>query len=320
MRPLQYVFAGILATAVLTTFSAHRVSARQGQPENATGPQVHMTVSVEARHGIEVPAVNKEDVIVGEGHDHDRVSSWIPAQGSNAGLDLLILIDDSSSVSLGSQLDDIRSFIDAQPTSTFVGVGYMQNGTVDMKQDFTADHASAAKSLRLPLGAAAGVTASPYFSLSDVAKRWHFDPARPRREVLMITDGVDAYYGGGPIDPYLDDAIADVQRAGIVVYSIYTPGTGHIRHSFYLNNWGQNYLSELSEMTGGESYWEGFGPAVDFTPYLDELSHQLQRQYLLTFIPKPEKKAGFQKVRLSTESSGVELNAQKSVFVPATPD
>jgi len=320
MRPIQYVFAGILATALLTTFSAHRVSARQGQPGNANGPQVRMTVSAEARHGMEVPAVNKEDVIVDEGHDHDRVTSWIPAQGPNAGMELLILIDDSSSVSLGSQLDDIRSFINSQPGTTFVGVGYMQNGTVDLKQNFTADHASAAKSLRLPLGAAAGVTASPYFSLTDFTKHWRFDPARPRREVLMITDGVDAYNGGGPVDPYLDDAIAEAERAGIVVYSIYTPGTGHIRHSFYLNNWGQNYLSELSEETGGESYWQGLGPAVDFSPYLDELSHQLQHQYLLTFIAKPEKKAGFQKVRLSTENSGVDLNAQKSVFVPATPD
>jgi len=64
----------------------------------------------------------------------------------------------------------------------------------------------------------------------------------------------------------------------------------------------------------------GFGPAVDFTPYLDELSHQLQHQYLLTFTPKPEKKAGLQRVRLNTETSGVELIYQKSVFVPATPD
>jgi hypothetical protein len=320
MRPIQYVFAGVIAVAVLTTFSAHRAAARQGQPQNSTGPQVHMTVSAEARHGLDVPEVNREDVLVGEGKEHDRVVSWLPAQGANAGMEFLVLIDDSSSVSLGSQMDDIRAFINAQPPTTFVGVGYMQNGTVQFTQNFTQDHASAAKALRLPLGAEAGVGASPYFSISDIAKRWQANPARPRREILMISDGIDGYYGGGPTDPYLDDAVADAQRAGITVYSIYTTGSGHARHSFFLNNWGQNYLSELAEMTGAESYWQGFGPAVDFTPYLDELSHQLQHQYLLTFIPKPEKKAGFQRVRLSTESSGAELIYQKSVFVPATPD
>jgi hypothetical protein len=302
------------------TFGAHRAAARQAQTQGGAAPQAHLTVSVEARHGTEVPVVNKEDVIVDEGHDHDGVISWVPAQGTNAGMEFLVLIDDSSSSSLGSQMDDIRAFINAQPATTFIGVGYMQNGTVQMTQNFTQDHAAAAKALRLPLGAGAGVQASPYFSLSDIAKHWQLNPARPRREVLMITDGIDAYYGGGPTDPYLDDAIADVQRAGITVYSLYTPGTGHARHSFFLNNWGQNYLSELAEMTGGESYWQGFGPAVDFTPYLDELSHQLQHQYLLTFTPKPEKKAGLQRVRLNTETSGVELIYQKSVFVPATPD
>lgn len=320
MRPIHYVFAGILAVAVLTTFSAHRAAARQGQGQTANGPQVHMTVSVEARHGMEAPPVHQEDVIVNEGHDHDRVTSWVPAQGANAGMDFLVLIDDTSNVSLGSQLDDIRAFINSQPPTTFVGVGYMQNGAVRMAQNFTQDHASAAKSLRLPLGTAAGVAASPYFSLADIVKHWQPNPARPRREILMITDGVDTFYGGGAIDPYLDDAIADAQRAGIVVYSIYNPGTGHVRHSFFLNNWGQNYLSELAEKTGGESYWEGFGAAVSFAPYLDELSHQLGQQYLLTFTPKPEQKAGLQEVRLAAEVPNIDLNAQKSVFVPATPD
>ena len=118
----------------------------------------------------------------------------------------------------------------------------------------------------------------------------------------------------------VDEAIENAQRAGVVVYSIYTTGSGHAGHSFFLNNWGQNYLSELSEMTGGESYWQGFGPAVSFSPYLDELAHQLQRQFLLTFVPQPQKKAGFQKVRLTTETPGVELIAPKSVFVPASVD
>ena len=87
-------------------------------------------------------------------------------------------------------------------------------------------------------------------------KHWPANPARPRREILMISDGVDTYYGGGPDDPYVEKAIEDAQRAGITIYSIYTPGSGHAGHSFFLNNWGQNYLSELSEKTGGESYWK----------------------------------------------------------------
>ena len=95
------------------------------------------------------------------------VTKWVPAQGANAGLDLLVLMDDSSSFSAGLATRGHPRVHLQQPPTTFVGVGYIQNGTVEMVQNFTQDHASAAKSLRLPLGAAAGVDASPYFSLSD---------------------------------------------------------------------------------------------------------------------------------------------------------
>jgi hypothetical protein len=316
----HYVLAAALFAAAILPFAAERAAAQQSQSPNQNAAQVRMTVSVEARHGMEVPSIAREDVIVDEGREHDKVTGWIPAQGPNAGLDLLVLIDDSSSVSLGSQIEDIRAFIAQQPPTTFVGVGYVQNGTVELAQNFTQDHASAAKSLRLPLGAGAGVDASPYFSVSDYVKRWPANAARPRREILLISDGVDTYYGGGPTDPYVDNAVEDAQRAGVTIYSIYTPGSGHAGHSFYRINWGQNYLSELSDKTGGESYWMGFGSAVSFTPFLDELAHQLQHQYVLTFTPKPEKKAGMQRVRLATEVSGAELVYPDSVYVPATPD
>src|SRR5579862_2141788 len=311
----SFIVAGFFAAAILFA-GVQRIAARQGRAPSGTDVQVQMTVSVEARHGTEVPPINREDVVVDEGRDHDRVTKWVPAQGANAGLDLLVLLDDSSSSSLGSQLEDIRAFIAQQPPTALIGVGYIQNGTVQMAQNFTQDHTSAAKVLRLPLGAGAGVDASPYFSVSDIVKRWPVNPARPRREILLISDGVDTYYGGGPVDPYVDAAVEDAQRAGVTIYSIYTPGSGHAGHSFYRINWGQNYLSELSDKTGGESYWIGFGSAVSFTPFLDELAHQLQHQYLLTFVPTPEKKAGMQRVRLHTEASGAELVYPDSVYVP----
>jgi hypothetical protein len=312
--------AGFFAAAAILPLAAERTAARQGQASNQNGVQVRMTVSVEARHGTEIPPITREDVVVEEGREHDKVTGWIPAQGPNAGLDLLVLLDDSSSSSLGSQLEDIRAFVAQQPPTTFIGVGYAQNGTVRMVQNFTQDHASAAKALRLPLGAGAGVDASPYFSVSDYVKHWPANPARPRREILLISSGADTYYGGGPEDPYVDNAVEDAQRAGVTIYSIYAPGSGHAGHSFYRMNWGQNYLSELSDKTGGESYYLGLGAAVSFTPYLDELTHQLQHQYLLTFLPKPEKKAGMQRVRLATEVSGAELVYAESVYVTATPD
>ena len=290
------------------------------QKEAAAGTPVQMVVSVEPKHGNEIPTIAQQDIVAYQGRDRRPVTGWVPAAGDRAGLALAILIDDSSAISFGSQIEDIRAFITEQAPTTLIALGYMQNGTVYLAQNFTQDHAAAAKALRLPQGFA-GAEASPYFSLADFIKRWPANPALPRREVLMITSGIDAFYGGGYPDPYVDDTIKDAQCAGIVVYSIYTPGAGHLGHSYWRINWGQNYLSELSEETGGEAYYF-LGPQapVSFGPYLNAMNRQLGDQFLLTFLAKPEKKAGTESVKVSSEIRNVDFLAQNKVCVPASPE
>jgi hypothetical protein len=285
--------------------------------ESATGPAVSLVVTVEARHGSNVPDVTRDDVMVYEGRDRDRVTGWLPLQGDHAGLEFFIMLDDSSNVTLGSQLEDIRQFINAQPPTTKIGVVYMSNGIAQVVQNLTSDHALVAKALRLPLGNP-GASASPYFSLGDLIKRW---PASDeRREVLMITDGIDRYWGSGPDNAYVDTVIEQAQRAGVIVYSIYTPGVGHYGHSYWRTYWGQNYLSQLSDETGGESYYlMGPAPPVSFAPYIEDMSRKINHQYLLTFIAKPPKKAGMQRVKVQTEVPNAELVSADRVYVPATP-
>jgi hypothetical protein len=285
-----------------------------GQQVASPGTPVHMVVTVEARHGANIPPINREDVMVYQGHDRDQVTGWLPLQGDHAGLELFLLIDDASNTSLGSQLEDLRRFVTSQLATTATGIGYMRNGTVQIVQNPTTDHPQAAKSLRLPL-ADPGASPSPYFSVGDLIKRWPETSAR--RVILMISDGIDRFYGSGPSDPYVDTAIDQAQRAGITIYSIYAPGVGHYGHSLWRINWGQNYLSQLSDETGGESFYLGFGPAVSFVPYLDDLTHRLNHQYLLTFLAKPEKKDGMQQIKLRTEVPNAELVTATSVYIPA---
>jgi hypothetical protein len=288
------------------------LAAQNAAPQDTSA---HLLVTVEARHGSNVPEISRADVMVREGHDRDQVTAWVPAQGDNAALELFILLDDGSDFSLGSQLDTLHQFITAQPPSTKIGLAYMQNGMARVEQSPTADHALAAKALRLPLGIGA-INASPYISLSDLIKRWPDSSAR--REVLMASDGVDSYYGSGDLeDPYLDAAISDAQRAGIVLFAIYTPGAGHSGHSYWRTHWGQMYLSRMTDETGGESYDIGFnGPPVSFNPYLEDMGRRLTHQYLLTFIPKPQKKSGWQKVKVTTEIPNAELVSADKVYVP----
>jgi hypothetical protein len=289
------------------------------QAAAASGVPAHMVVTVEPHRGSDVPTVNREDVMVYEGKDRDRVTEWIPAQGEHAALEFFILLDDGSDSSLGQQLQDLRKFIEGQPASTKIGIAYMQNGTAKVEQNLTSDHAQAAKALRLPMGAGGG-NGSPYFSLSDLIKRWPESTAR--REVLMISDGIDRYYGTGDLsDPYLDEAIGSAQRAGILVSAIYSPGVGHFGHSYWQTYWGQLYLAQVADRSGGESYYIGFsGPPVSVAPYLEDLTRRLSHQYLLTFLAKPPKKAGLQPVKLKTEVSNVDLVSADRVYVSPVPE
>lgn len=306
----------LLTSAFLFAFTLGLVvpSIAAQQPPSPAGVPAKMVVTVEARHGSTVPVINREDVMVYEGHDRDQVTDWVPLQGDHGGLELFILLDDGLSTSVGSQLNDLQKFIGAQPATTAIGIGYMRDGTVAVAQNLTTDHAQAAKALRLPIGER-GISASPYLSITDLIKRWPDHPER--REILMISDGADALYGGGPGDPYVDQAIEEAQRAGVIVFSIYAPGAGHYGHSFWRMNWGQNYESQMSDQTGGESYYLGLGGPVSFTPYLEDLAQRLTRQYLLTFVAKPEKKAGARQVKLRTEVPNAELVAADKVYTPA---
>jgi len=306
MSALRWTVAGLTTSCML-------MLAQEKAPSPMVPVQVIVTVEARHDHDKNIPVLNRDDVLVFQGKQRLPVRELIPCPAEHTCLELFVLIDDASGASLGSQLNDLRQFIAAQPAATSVGIGYMRNGTVEVAQDMTRDHAKAAATLRLPLGYP-GASPSPFLSLSALIKRWPTSFAR--REVLMVTSGIDPL-GGGIVNPYLDSAIEDAQRAGIVVYAIYAPASGHSGHSFWRMNWGQNHLAQIAEETGGEAYMLGFGPPVSFAPYLTEVSERLAHQYLVSFLIKPGEKAGFQAVRLTTEVPNAELVAASRVYVPA---
>ena len=302
-----------MGVMVLAATNAGSLAA-QTEPQ-ANGVPTNMVVTEEARQGSNLPLIKQEEVVVLQGHEHDTVTTWVPAQGDNAAMEFFILLDDdSTTATLGTQLGDIRQFILTQPNSTKIGVAYMRNGIAWIAQQPTSDHAFAAKALRLPLGMASA-NGSPYFSLSDLVKRW--PKSDSRREVLMISDGYDRYYGQNDLlDPYLDATINDAQRAGIVVSTLYNPGTGTLRRSSFSTYIGQVYLGQVADRTGGQAYYIGFNrPAVAFAPFLDDLSNRLKHQYLLSFLAEPEKKAGLEAVKLVSEVPNMELVAADRVYV-----
>jgi len=300
-----------IVTILLGLSSVTDVWSAQQTPSEAV--PVSTVVSVEAKHGKEIPVVNKEDVRVLQGRDRLRVTDWIPLQGDHAELELLILIDEASRVTLAIQYDDLRQFMNAQPPTTSIAVGYMEYGTVRMAQNFTKDREAVGKALRIPLGPSFGF-GSPYLAVVDVMKRW--PESKARRAIFMVSSGIDPMQPG-ITDTYLDAAIEVAERTETQISTIYASQAGHYGHSFWRFSRGQDNLSRLAEETGGESYFQGFSTPISFTPFLDEFAGRLTHQYRLTFLIKPEKKASYQHVRLETEVPDADLVTADRVFVPA---
>ncbi|HTW32932.1 MAG TPA: hypothetical protein VMD76_14720, partial [Candidatus Sulfotelmatobacter sp.] len=168
-------FGLVLAATMGLMIWSGPAAGQQDTPQG--GPVARLLVTVEPHKGKEVPQLKSEDVLVFDGHDRDKVVDWVPAQGDHAALELFVVLDDGSSLSLDTQLNDLRKFIDGQPATAKIGVAYMQNGVAKVVQELTADHALAAKALRLTLGIR-GANASPYISLSDLIKKWPASAAR----------------------------------------------------------------------------------------------------------------------------------------------
>ena len=271
----------------------------------------HLVVTAEGRRGAVPPEVVKDDVSVEVNKRPVRVEKWIPLRGDHANLELYIVIDDGEDSDLGLQFGSLKAFVNGQPGTTRIGLAYLRNGAANIAAPLTTDRAALVKALRLPLGEP-GIAASPYMGISDLVKKW--SAADARREVLLISSGIDDWSPPDPQNPYLLKAIADAQRAGILVHSIYYAGAGHIGHSRWRVNWGQNYLAELGDETGGEAYWQGSISPVSFDPYLQDLTERLQNQYLLTLVSDGAK-GGLEPVRVTTSVSGVSLVAASKIDI-----
>ena len=264
----------------------------------------------------EAPAnVQPQDFKVQVNGKSTAISSLVPLRNDRAGLELVLLIDSGARNSLGRQLEDMRQFIMSLPPTTQVGVAYMQNGRAVFAGPLTADKALAARGLHLP-GGIGGVSASPYFCLSDLAKHWPSTNRDNRREVVMITDGLDPYNRRfDPEDPYLQAAIDDSIRAGLVVNSIFWHDTGFASRTFGGTNAGQNLMSIVTEATGGMDYFQGFSNPVSFIPFFEDLNRRLLNQYELSFLAPAKAKPEIATLKVKLQMPNTKLTAPQRVVV-----
>jgi hypothetical protein len=300
--------------AVVVALAAASVGMAASIP-NATGVPAKTVVTVRpARSGSPAVSLEASDLQVMQGRTLAPVVRLQRLAGDLADMQLFILLDDSSrSSSLGVHLPELKTFLESLPVTTQVAVGYMRNGTFGLVQAFTADHQKAADALRLPV-AMPGENGSPYFALSDLAKHWPSKESTDRRAVLMLTDGVDRYYDTAVTrDPYVEAAIHDALKEGVMVYSIYLRGAGDGWSGGWRTNFAQSRLIDVSEETGGFAYFQGFSDPVSISPFLNDFQDRLENQYQVTIESFSEK--GVQPVKFRTELPGLKIQGPNHIYV-----
>lgn len=244
-----------------------------------------------------------------------QVTSWSPIESANSPVELVFLIDSDARASLGTQTNTISHFVEEMPPNTKMAIAYMQNGTAAFSQPFSSNPSEVLKALHSNAGF--GETASPYFCLSDLAKHWPSHDRAARRIVVMISDGIDYYdLHYDPDDPYVRAAIDDSVRNGLVVYFMYWANIGRISSMGFAQSAGQNLMLEVTDATGGYSYWEGMGNPVSFEPYFKDLRRRLANQFGLEFTaPLKQDNAQIERLDLKLSVPGAKVDAPNKVLV-----
>ena len=289
-----------------------------GQPgTNQEGVPISVTVTVMSKDRKAPPVIPQDEVVARQNGNVRRVISWVPASGSNAGLDLVVLIDNSVTGSISSRWDELRDFLRSQPAITQEGIAYANFGSARFEQEITADHDKAARALRIP-GTNPGQNTGIYDAGRDLIKKW--PASKNRKAVVLISDGLDFNSGGSSPDPErnptLESVIESAQQAGITFYAIYARGVGEQTQDTLLVSRGQGCLDRLAKDTGGESFIEGLGTPVSLQPFLQDIAKELSQQYILTFGAIPLSKPGYSHLKVVVETKDVEVLAPDRVYVP----
>jgi hypothetical protein len=283
--------------------------------QNEGQGQGQAVITVLPAHDKEVPAnLTQQDLTIKVNGKDSTITNFTPLRGANSPVELVVVMDSGARTTLGTQLGEIQDFVKSLPPDAKVTLGYMENGVTRLSGPLTTDHNAALKGLHIPAGFV-GQDASPYFCLSNLAKNWPSNDRTARREVVMVSDGIDPYYRGVDLDdPYMDAAISDSVRSGVVVYSIYWENKGRFSRTLWGNTIGQNLLLQVTQATGGNSYWEGLGNPVSFQPYFRDIQRRLENQYEVSFTA-PVKKAEVANLKLKVNGISGKVDAPGEVYV-----
>lgn len=198
-----------------------------------------------------------------------------------APVNIAILIQDDLVPSVANEMRVTAQFIQSLPPGSRVMVGYITSGSLQVRQPFTTDLNSAARSLRIPYSNTAAAPYNPYVEVIEAIRK--FDASwQGRNALLLISDGLDVSHGfdattaGNTLD--LGRATREANAHNIAVYSFYAPSVGLSSHSRLAASYGQSSLNRIADETGGKAFFQGLTGFVTFDPYFNQLRRALNQR------------------------------------------
>jgi hypothetical protein len=111
----------------------------------------------------------------------------------------------------------------------------------------------------------------------------------------------------------------DAEKAGVIIHTLYCSGVGRAGHNMFRVNYGQSNLAQITDKTGGYSFFQGLQTPIAFAPFLEQLDTILKNQYFLNWNSKrPTKGKGeLRSFRIKTELRDIDISSADQVWVPA---
>jgi hypothetical protein len=196
-------------------------------------------------------------------------------------INIAILIQDDLISSVGNEIRVTADFIRSLPKGSRVMVGYITSGSLQVRQPFTTDLESAARSLRIPVSSTSASPYNPYVEVLEALR--HFDAQwNGRNALLLVSDGLDVSHGfdsssaANTLD--LERATEGANARNVAIYSFYAPSVGLTSKSRLAASYGQSSLNRISNETGGKAFFQGTTGFVTFDPYFNQLRRALNER------------------------------------------
>src|SRR5215204_1684800 len=289
-----------------------------GQPQTIQGPNpsrnpgrpVTIPLTVKVKDEPSETELQNIDLTVNEDGEPQTIIS-IRGVGTNSPITLAVLIQEDVAHSISNEIKPLAEFIRRLPKGSREMIGYLRNGSLQVKKKLTIDLERAAKSLRPPVGLASAAPYNPYVEVIEALKKFESQPLG-RRAILLVSDGLDISRGVDSSAPTqsidLQRAINESQRRGVAIYGFYAPTLVAAANPSLAGN-AQSSLLRLSNETGGLAFFQGTGTSapVSFDPFIRELDISLQKQAAVTFLSTHLDK-GFHRIEVKSSTPGVRIS------------